>query len=53
MSDIIIPTKDVEMKMSLQAFHKIAKFVLTNPIKPGDRFTIEGTDKKKLIIHLE
>lgn len=41
------------MKMSLAAFRKIAEFVLHNPLKPGDKFTIEGTDKKKLVIFLE
>lgn len=53
MSDIILPGHEHTMKISLAAFHKIAKFVLENPMKPGDKFTIEGTDKKRLIIFLE
>lgn len=42
------------MKMSLEALKKIARFILDTPeMKAGDKFTIEGTDKKKLIIFLE
>jgi hypothetical protein len=53
MSGIIVPGREYTMKMSLAAFKKIAEFVLKNPIKSGDHFTIEGTDKKKLVIVLE
>lgn len=53
MSEIIVPGREHSMKMSLTAFKKIAEFVLKNPMKPGDHFTIEGTDKKKLVIVLE
>lgn len=41
------------MKMSLAAFQKIAAFILQNPLKPGDKFTITGTDGKKLVVFLE
>lgn len=53
MGEIFIPGKDIEVNMSLEALHKIAKFVLTNPMKPGDDFTITGTDGKKIILHLK
>ena len=51
--DLIIPTKEPVMKVSLAALHKIAQFILENPMKPGDTFTITGTDQSRLIIKLE
>lgn len=53
MSDLIVPGRDVSMRMSLAAFRKIAAFVLEHPMRPGDNFTITGTDKKRLVILLE
>lgn len=52
MSDIIIPGRDVELKMSLPALIKVAEYILDNKneMRPGQTFTIEGTDKRKLII---
>ncbi len=51
--DLIIPGRDIHLNMTLKAWHETAKFVLTNPMKPGDNFTIETTDGRKLIIHLK
>lgn len=52
MSEIIIPGSEIRMQMSLPALIKVAQYVLENKndMKPGQTFSIEGTDKKKLII---
>jgi hypothetical protein len=51
--NIFVPGRDPAMKMSIAAFRKLAQFVLDTPFKANDYFTIEGTDKKKLVILLE
>ena len=53
MSGIIIPGKEHTMKMSIEAFKKVAAFVTKTPFKAGDNFTITGTDGKKLVVFLE
>lgn len=52
-SKIFLPGMDLEMNISLNALHKIAQFILNHPMKPGENFTITGTDYRKLIIHLK
>ena len=51
--DLFIPGRDPALRMSIAAFRKLAQFILDTPFKPTDYFTIEGTDKKKLVIVLE
>lgn len=52
---IIIPGEEYQMKVSLEALIKIAEYLMENgkKMKPGDKFTITGTDRKKLTMFLE
>lgn len=51
-SPILIPG-EVHMNMALKAWQETAKYILAHQMKPGDKFTIEATDRKKLVIHLK
>lgn len=53
--EVVAPKKvDLEMTMSLEAFKKVADFILNgNRLKPGDNFTIESLDKKSVRVFLK
>lgn len=50
---ILLPGNDIHMSMTLVALRKTSEYILSHPMKPGETFTIEATDKKKLIIHIK
>jgi len=55
MDKILLPGEDVKMAITLKAWVATAQYTVDHAkqMKVGEKFTIEGTDGKKLVIYFK